>query len=75
MKVNEETIPELMLSLNAFMSEKDVIKATTLSRASLHRKRSSGEFPQPEIISPGRVGYRMRDIHEWLQDPQAWTEH
>jgi predicted DNA-binding transcriptional regulator AlpA len=74
-KIEEDLNPELMLTLNAFMNEKAVMQATTLSRTSLHRKRLAGKFPEPEVISPGRVGYRVRDIFEWLQDPQAWTRH
>lgn len=62
----------LLLEMNAFMSEKAVIKATSLSRTSLHRKRLRGEFPEPEPISEGRVGYRIRDVQNWLEDPKAW---
>ena len=68
----DELSPELMLALNVFMSEKAVMKATSLSRTSLHRKRLTGQFPEPEPISEGRVGYRIRDVEAWLRDPQAW---
>lgn len=73
MKNVDEATPDLLLKLNAFMSEKAVVKATSLSRTSLHRKRLAGEFPEPEPISEGRVGYRVRDVQAWLQDPQAWS--
>ena len=63
----------LLLEMNAFMSEKAVIEATSLSRTSLHRKRLQGEFPEPESISKGRVAYRIRDIQTWLENPQAWS--
>lgn len=66
--------PELMVLLDAFMSEKAVMMVTSLSRTSLHRKRLAGTFPQPEPISEGRVGYRVRDIQEWLQDPKSWSK-
>ena len=69
----EDLTPELLLKLNAFMSEKAVMRVTSLSRTSLHRKRLAGVFPEPEPISEGRVGYRMRDVHEWLQDPLSWS--
>ena len=69
----EEVTPDLLLKLNAFMSEKAVLSATSLSRTSLHRKRLAGEFPEPEPISEGRVAYRIRDIHQWLQDPNSWS--
>lgn len=67
-----EISSEFMLALNAFMSEKAVLKVTSLSRSSLHRKRLAGEFPQPEPISEGRVGYRVRDVQEWLRNPATW---
>ena len=68
----DELSTELLLELNAFMSEKAVVRVTSLSRTSLHRKRLAGEFPNPEPISEGRVGYRIRDIKAWLQDPGSW---
>ena len=68
----ENLNPDTLLRLNAFMSEKAVVQATSLSRSSLHRKRLAGEFPEPEIISEGRVGYRIRDVEAWLKDPQSW---
>lgn len=52
----DDLTPELLLELNAFMSEKAVMRATSLSRTSLHRKRLAGVFPEPEPISwPRRV--------------------
>lgn len=71
-KLIDELSPELLLSLNAFMTERAVVIATSLSRASLHRKRLAGEFPEPEPISEGRVGYRIRDVQAWLQNPRSW---
>ncbi|NQV73115.1 AlpA family phage regulatory protein [bacterium] len=73
--LDDELSPELLLSLNAFISEKAVISLTTLSRTSLHRKRLAGEFPQPEAISHGRVGYRMREVASWLENPETWSSH
>ena len=72
-KSMNELDSELMIKLNVFLSEKSVIQATSLSRASLHRKRLAGEFPEPEEISDGRVGYRIRDIKAWLDNPKGWV--
>ncbi len=69
----DEVSPELLLELNAFMSEKAVVRATSLSRTSLYRKRLAGEFPDPEPISEGRMGYRIRDVQAWLKDPGSWS--
>ena len=68
----DEVSPELMLRLNVFMSKKAVMRATSLSRTSLHRKRLAGEFPEPQPISEGRVGYRIRDVEAWMRDPRGW---
>jgi len=68
----DEPSPDLMFRLNAFMSEKAVMKATSLSRTSLYRKRVAGKFPEPEEITEGRMGYRIRDIEAWLKNPAGW---
>ncbi len=65
----------LMMDLNGFLSEQAVIKATSLSRTSLYRKRVAGQFPEPELISEGRIGYRIRDIALWLENPIEWVNH
>jgi len=69
----DNVTPNLMLELNAVMSERAVTQVTSLSRASIHRKRLAGEFPEPIPISSGRVGYRVRDIRAWLEEPTAWS--
>ena len=68
----DEMTADLLLGLDAFMSEKAVVRATSLSRTSIHRKRLAGEFPNPEPISDGRMGYRMREVKDWLENPQSW---
>ena len=39
---------------------------TGLSRATIHRMRRRGEFPEPIRLSPGRCGWRQSTIDEWL---------
>ncbi|MBN8995362.1 MAG: AlpA family phage regulatory protein [Rhizobiales bacterium] len=72
-KPDDDLSASVLFELNAFMSEKAVLKATSLSRASIHRKRLAGQFPEPEQITEGRVGYRFRDVQEWLADPIGWA--
>lgn len=72
-KLTKDMDAKLLIELNGFLSEKAVMQATTLSRTSLHRKRLAGEFPQPEEVSAGRVGYRVSDVKAWLDDPKGWS--
>lgn len=73
METIEKVPPSLMLAMNAVMSERAVTQVTSLSRASIHRKRLAGQFPEPVTISDGRVAYRIRDIQAWLESPMEWA--
>jgi prophage regulatory protein len=50
-----------------------------LSEATILRMRRRGQFPQPIRLSPGRVGWRERDIVAWLdaraEARQMVTDH
>lgn len=72
-KIEDDVSPDIILSLNGFLSEKTVLQVTTLSRTSLHRKRVAGKFPEPEIISAGRKAYRAREVYDWLKNPRGWS--
>lgn len=72
-KLIEEASVKLQIELNAFMSERAVMTVTSLSRTSLYRKRMSGQFPEPEEITEGRIGYRVKDIEAWLKNPRGWS--
>lgn len=51
----------------AFLSLKQVIEKTALSRATLYRLRSSGDFPEPRQLSAKRVGWLLSDVEEWIE--------
>jgi prophage regulatory protein len=44
----------------------DVIAATTLSRAELHRRVRAGRFPKPVHLGERRVAWRASDIAEFI---------
>lgn len=44
---------------------KAVQRETCLSRTTAWRLQKSGEFPPSVVLSPGRVGYRQREIDAW----------
>lgn len=44
----------------------DVNLATGLSRTTVHRLRAAGTFPEPVIVSPGRVAWQSRKVTAWM---------
>jgi predicted DNA-binding transcriptional regulator AlpA len=44
---------------------RQVKELTGLSRTTAWRLQKAGDFPAPLVISPGRVGWRARDIAAW----------
>jgi prophage regulatory protein len=38
-----------------------------LSKSTIYRLLTRGEFPKPLKISPGRVAWCERDLHAWLK--------
>lgn len=45
---------------------KNVCEITSISRATIYRLISAGEFPAKVQLSPRRVGWREADIQNWL---------
>ncbi|WP_332654515.1 helix-turn-helix transcriptional regulator [Brevundimonas sp.] len=42
-----------------------VKELTGISRTTAWRMQNAGEFPRPVVISPGRVGWREREVAAW----------
>ena len=54
------------------LRRREVVKLIGLSRATLYRMISSGEFPRPVQISPRCTGWRADEVEEWVSSrPQA----
>lgn len=49
-----------------FMRLKDVMKATGLSRSSIYKQVSIGEFPRPVNISGRAVAWVSDEIDTWV---------
>ena len=57
-----------MTSNNApgrFLSKKEVAAETSLSKATIDRRRREGTFPEPLQLGGGRVAWTERSIEEW----------
>ena len=55
------------MSKHVILSRKEVEQTTSISRTSIYRLMSNGQFPKPIRLSPNRVGWLAEDINNWLQ--------
>jgi len=54
-----------------FLRRREVERMTGLKKSVIYDRIREGRFPKSEPIGQGRaVGWRLRDIDEWLDDPQ-----
>ncbi|HHP2803889.1 TPA: helix-turn-helix transcriptional regulator, partial [Salmonella enterica subsp. enterica serovar Muenchen] len=49
----------------------DVIRRTSLSKATIYRKMSNGQFPKQRQISERRVAWYEEDVNEWIKSKVA----
>lgn len=54
-------------------SDRDLDAAGILSRKTRWRMRRDGLFPEP-VSAGGRKLYKAAEIHNWLEDPEAWAK-
>lgn len=47
--------------------EKEAREITSLSRSSLWRYERDGCFPRRIKLGRGAIGWRMSDLHDWIQ--------
>ena len=50
-----------------FLSVNQTCDLVGLSRTTLWRKESRGEFPKKVLLSPMRKGYRKSDVDRWME--------
>jgi prophage regulatory protein len=60
----------LDLAAPAILSPQQTYQLTNLSSATIWRLRRQGEFPHPVRLSPGRMGWRRRDVEQWVAERQ-----
>jgi prophage regulatory protein len=51
------------------LSKKEVTALTSLSATTIWRLVRSKLFPPPIKLSPGRIGWRLGSVIDWLNDP------
>jgi prophage regulatory protein len=53
--------------MNHLLSRKEVLKITSLSRATLFRLEREGRFPKAVPITDSRVAYSAEDVDAWIE--------
>ena len=56
---------EQTASPGRLLKMKDVVRETSLHRATIYRRVARGEFPRPFPIGGRRVAWAERDIEDW----------
>jgi prophage regulatory protein len=49
-----------------FISVRQVVDLTSLSRTTIWRAGRAGAFPRPHRLTPGRVGFSEAAVREWI---------
>jgi predicted DNA-binding transcriptional regulator AlpA len=49
----------------------ELAKMLRVTRKTVDRMDKGGTGPRSVQLSPGRIGYRMADITEWLEQPRT----
>ncbi|NKM44296.1 AlpA family phage regulatory protein [Rhizobium leguminosarum bv. viciae] len=55
-----------LFRLLGLLTLKEVSLVTTLSVTTIWRLRRKMAFPEPAILSDGRIGFRISDIDAWV---------
>lgn len=58
--------------IDRFIRLPELIERTGLSRRTLYRKMSCGEFPQSVKLGTNAVAWRESDIEAWMTAPMEW---
>lgn len=51
-----------------YISIKEVMRMTSLSKSTIYRLVKNGNFPAPVKLSPGRIGFNKQDVLKWMRD-------
>ena len=60
----------MLCNEDRFLRLHEVLRLTGLSRSSLYRKVSAGEFPASVNLGERAVAWRYRDVRGWMDSRQ-----
>ena len=48
----------------------EVCEFTKLGKSTIYKRLSEGTFPAPVRLGPRAIGWRVRDIYDWLESSE-----
>ena len=57
----------------AFLRTRDVLRITSLSRATLYRRIAARRFPAPVHLGGRACGWPTAAIQDWISDPEGYS--
>ena len=48
----------------------EVCAKTGLGKSTIYKKLTDGTFPPPIRLGPRAIGWKMRDVNDWLESPE-----
>jgi predicted DNA-binding transcriptional regulator AlpA len=56
----------------AFLRTRDVLRITSLSRATLYRRIAARRFPAPVYLGGRACGWSTAALQDWISDPEGY---
>jgi prophage regulatory protein len=54
-----------------FLSLKEVLKITGMSKSTIYRLIRKGDFPRPKQLSARKVGFLQIELENWIDDRET----
>ena len=48
----------------------EVCAITGLGKSTIYKKLTEGIFPRPVRLGPRAIGWKIRDVYDWLESPE-----
>lgn len=71
-EIAQQSICDVAAATPAFYRIADVVRITSLSRATVYRRIAAGRFPQPVHLGGRRSGWKAAALQSWIDDPEGY---
>ena len=71
--VNRRELGPQTVGTPAFFRMADVVRITSLSRATVYRRIAEGKFPPPVHLGGRASGWPLAALQRWIDDPGGYS--